>query len=584
MIEQEANVFPMIPPGGSLSEPIEGEPAHAAGLGMTAVQAVSVLLEDRLITLTRAVGLIRRRNLPVRSLAVGPTATPGISRLTIMMQSDTATAERAVQHLQKVIGVRAAAAFPSREGVARELALVKVRAPHERYGELLDVVQLYNAAVVDDSSDGMIVELSGSEAFVLSCIRALERFERDRGGAERHHRPGHLPQPPFRDGHDDRTSAGVLRCRRRSQPARRPHLRDHRLRQPGTRPRPQPSGQRRDGGRRLASRRGSWDRARAAGLDVRPVAEAAEAADVIMMLVPDQDGRPIYEAAWPRGFEPGKTLMFAHGFNIHYGEIVPPAGVDVTMVAPKSPGHLVRSEFEAGRGVPGLVAVHQDASGEALANALAYAAGIGCTRAGVIETSFREETETDLFGEQAVLCGGVTALVKAGFETLTAAGYRPEMAYFECLHELKLIVDLMYRGGLGFMRYSISDTAEYGDYTRGPRVITDETRAEMQRILDGDPGRPLRPRVAGGERGGPAQLRAAAPGGHGPRDRAGGRQLRAMMPWSEEGKQRARRSEAGGSEDAAESRRRRTSGSRRPLTRCPLIARARCSRRSGMPM
>jgi ketol-acid reductoisomerase len=172
----------------------------------------------------------------------------------------------------------------------------------------------------------------------------------------------------------------------------------------------------------------SWERARAAGLDVRTVAEAADAADVIMMLVPDQDARAIHEGGVVQGLRPGKTLMFAHGFNIHYGEIVPPEGVDVAMVAPKSPGHLVRSEFEAGRGVPGLVAVHQDASGRALANALAYAAGIGCTRAGVIETSFREETETDLFGEQAVLCGGVTALVKAGFETLTAAGYRPEMA------------------------------------------------------------------------------------------------------------------------------------------------------------
>src|SRR5262249_15163576 len=228
---------------------------------------------------------------------------------------------------------------------------------------------------------------------------------------------------------------------------------------------------------------GSWARAQAADLAVRPVAAAAAAADVIMMLTPDQDGREIYESAVRGGLSAGKTLMFAHGFNIHFGEIAPPAGVDVTMVAPKSPGHLVRSEFEAGRGVPALVAVHQDASGEALANALAYAGGIGCTRAGVIETSFREETETDLFGEQAVLCGGATALVKAGFETLVAAGYSPEMAYFECLHELKLIVDLMYRGGMQFMRYSISDTAEYGDYTRGPRLITEETRAEMRKIL-----------------------------------------------------------------------------------------------------
>jgi ketol-acid reductoisomerase len=280
----------------------------------------------------------------------------------------------------------------------------------------------------------------------------------------------------------------------------------------------------------------SAERAKAAGLDVRPVAAAAAAADTIMMLVPDQDARAVYEREVLAGLGAGKTLMFAHGFNIHYGEIKPLAGVDVTMVAPKSPGHLVRSEYEAGRGVPGLVAVHQDASGEALANALAYAAGIGCTRAGVIETSFREETETDLFGEQAVLCGGVTALVKAGFETLTSAGYRPEMAYFECLHELKLIVDLMYRGGLQFMRYSISDTAEYGDYTRGPRVITEETRAEMRRILeeirDGSFAREWLDENRAG-RPGFERLRR--------QDREHlieqvGKQLRTMMPWAEEGK------------------------------------------------
>jgi ketol-acid reductoisomerase len=206
------------------------------------------------------------------------------------------------------------------------------------------------------------------------------------------------------------------------------------------------------------------------------------------------------------------------------------------MIAPKSPGHLVRSEYEAGRGVPALVAVHQDASGEALANALAYAAGIGCTRAGVIETTFREETETDLFGEQAVLCGGATALVKAGFDTLVEAGYQPEMAYFECLHELKLIVDLMYRGGLKFMRYSISDTAEYGDYTRGPRIITEQTRQEMRKILaDIQSGAFAREWLAECRAGGPrfAQLRQEA------RDSAleqVGAKLRAMMPWSEEGK------------------------------------------------
>jgi ketol-acid reductoisomerase len=227
----------------------------------------------------------------------------------------------------------------------------------------------------------------------------------------------------------------------------------------------------------------SWTKAEAAGLDVRSVADAARAADIIMLLVPDQDMREIYENGVAQGLSAGKTLLFAHGFNIHFGEIKPPADVDVAMVAPKSPGHLVRRNMKpGGESWPGGRA--PDASGNALADALAYAAGIGCTRAGVIQTSFREETETDLFGEQAVLCGGATALVKAGFETLVRNGYSPEMAYFECLHELKLIVDLMYRGGMGFMRYSISDTAEYGDYTRGPRIITDDTRKEMQRILD----------------------------------------------------------------------------------------------------
>jgi ketol-acid reductoisomerase len=259
------------------------------------------------------------------------------------------------------------------------------------------------------------------------------------------------------------------------------------------------------------------------------------------MLTPDQDGRAIYESGVALGLKPGKTLMFAHGFNIHYGEIVPPAGVDVSMVAPKSPGHLVRSEFEGGRGVPGLVAVHQDASGQALANALAYASGIGCTRAGVIQTTFREETETDLFGEQAVLCGGVTALVKAGFETLTAAGYRPEMAYFECLHELKLIVDLMYRGGMQFMRYSISDTAEYGDYTRGPRIVTDETRAEMREILEAiQNGSFAREWLAENRNGRPNFERMRLADRHHEIERVGA-QLRAMMPWSEEGKAAAQR-------------------------------------------
>jgi ketol-acid reductoisomerase len=224
-------------------------------------------------------------------------------------------------------------------------------------------------------------------------------------------------------------------------------------------------------------------KAEAAGLKVLSVADATKAADFIMVLLPDHVQGDIYRKDIEPNLTKGKTLMFAHGFNIHFGEIKPPAGVDVSMIAPKAPGHRVRELFTEGVGVPALVAVAQDASGKALENALAYALALGCLKAGVIETTFKEETESDLFGEQVVLCGGVSELIRSGFETLTAAGYAPEIAYFECLHELKLIVDLIYEGGLGYMRYSISDTAEYGDYTRGPRIVTDETRKEMKKIL-----------------------------------------------------------------------------------------------------
>jgi ketol-acid reductoisomerase len=220
-----------------------------------------------------------------------------------------------------------------------------------------------------------------------------------------------------------------------------------------------------------------------AGLAVKTVAEAAAWADVIMMLVPDTTQAALYRDAIAPHLTAGKTLMFAHGFNIRFGTIQPPAGADVSMIAPKSPGHRVRELYVEGGGTPALLAVHQDATGKARANALSYARALGVTRAGVLETTFAEETETDLFGEQAVLCGGVSALVKAGFKTLVDAGYQPEIAYFECMHELKLIVDLMYRGGLNYMRYSVSDTAEHGDYTGGARLITDQTRAEMRKML-----------------------------------------------------------------------------------------------------
>jgi ketol-acid reductoisomerase len=224
-------------------------------------------------------------------------------------------------------------------------------------------------------------------------------------------------------------------------------------------------------------------KAQSAGLKVLTPGEAAKAANIIMILVPDHTQADLYNNEIAPHMTAGKTLMFAHGFNIHFGQIKPPADIDVSMIAPKAPGHRVRELYTEGAGVPALVAIHQNATGQALERALAYAMAMGCLKAGVIETNFKEETESDLFGEQAVLCGGAAELIRAGFQTLVDAGYAPEIAYFECLHELKLIVDLIQEGGLSYMRYSVSDTAEYGDYTRGPRIVNEQTRAEMRKIL-----------------------------------------------------------------------------------------------------
>ena len=235
----------------------------------------------------------------------------------------------------------------------------------------------------------------------------------------------------------------------------------------------------RDGGRSKVS----WEAAESKGLTVLPVAEAVKKADIVQILIPDEFQGAVYAAEIAPNLDEGNVLMFSHGFNVHFNQIVPPANIDVLMVAPKGPGHMLRRLYEDGKGMPGLIAIYQDYTGKAKDIALAYAKGIGCTRAGVLETTFAEETVTDLFGEQAVLCGGASELVKAGFETLVEAGYQPEIAYFECLHELKLIVDLMYENGLAGMRYSISDTAQFGDLTRGRRIITEETRKEMRKIL-----------------------------------------------------------------------------------------------------
>ena len=275
----------------------------------------------------------------------------------------------------------------------------------------------------------------------------------------------------------------------------------------------------------------SAEKAAAAGLKVMPVADASKWADVIMVLIPDQHQARVYKSDIAPNLTAGKMLMFAHGFAIRFNWIVPPKDVDVTMVAPKAPGHRVREVFKEGGGTPGLLAVHQDVTGKGRATALAYARGIGCTRAGVIETTFAEETETDLFGEQAMLCGGTSALVKAAFETLVDAGYQPEIAYFECLHELKLIVDLMYQGGLNYMRYSVSDTAEYGDYVAGPRVINEQSRAEMRRLLEEvQNGKFAREWIEENEKGRPNFDRKRAAEGEHILEQVG-RKLRRMMPF-----------------------------------------------------
>ena len=275
----------------------------------------------------------------------------------------------------------------------------------------------------------------------------------------------------------------------------------------------------------------SVDKARGHGLRVEPIADAASAGDVVMVLVPDEKQAEVFDAEIRDGVAPGNLLMFAHGFSIHFGQIDPGPEVDVGMVAPKSPGHLVRRQFVEGNGVPGLVAIHQDASGSARELVLAYARGIGCTRAGVIETSFKDETETDLFGEQAVLCGGVTELVRAGYETLVEAGYDPRLAYFECLHELKLIVDLMYEKGITGMRYSVSNTAEYGDLTRGTRVIGEPTRAAMKEILgEIQSGEFAREWIAENKAGQESFQRMRAEGKDHQIEREG-KELRSMMDW-----------------------------------------------------
>jgi ketol-acid reductoisomerase len=281
----------------------------------------------------------------------------------------------------------------------------------------------------------------------------------------------------------------------------------------------------------LPSTSQSIQKAKNAGLRVMTVPEAASWGDVVMILIPDQKQKEVYNADIKQHLTKGKMLMFGHGLSIRFGFVVPPKDIDVTMIAPKAPGHRVREIFPEGGGVPGLLAVHQDFTGNAKALALSYGRGIGCARAGIIETTFAEETETDLFGEQAVLCGGVTSLIRSGFETLVAAGYQPEVAYFECMHEMKLIVDLMYQGGMSYMRYSISDTAEFGDYVSGPRIVDDRTREEMRQILHEIQDGTFATRWILENQAGRPSFQAMRRANAQHQIEQVGQELRAMMPW-----------------------------------------------------
>ncbi len=499
-----------------------------------------MLVQNRPGVLARVAGLFARRGFNIFSLAVAPSEHDGMSRITIVVDVESAPLEQVTKQLFKLIEVVKISELDPRQSVERELLLVTVRVAPEERSQVLELATIFDAKVLAVAFEALTLSLEGSPD-------KLDDFEQLLA------------------------SYGIVELQRTGRVAL-PEARPSAHRQTESRPRDQRKGwlvtaniyysddadpalihgktvaiigygsqghghalNLKDSGVKvvIGLREGSPSRskAEAQGLEVVSIAEAAARADVVMILAPDTEQKAIYDEFVAPHMTPGKALAFAHGFNVRFGRIVPPEGVDVIMVAPKGPGHLVRRTYTEGGGVPALIAVEQDATGEAKALALSYADAIGATLAGVIETTFPEETETDLFGEQVVLCGGLTALVQAGFDTLVEAGYAPEMAYFECLHEVKLIVDLMYEEGIAGMRYSISTTAEYGDLTRGPRIVTDETKAEMRRILDEiQSGQFADEWIAESEAGGRNFQRLRDQGKAHPIEDVGAR-LRAMMPW-----------------------------------------------------
>ena len=476
------------------------------------LQVISLLLENKPGALMRVTGLLSQRGYNIESLTVARTLDPELSRMTIAVDVDAAQRQQVIKQMNKLINVLQATDLTDLPAVVRELVLVRIRMPQESRTAVLKEAEIFGGRVVDSSTEGFAIEATGDPEKLGEFIDVMSSY-----GEIEVTRSGALAigletkklrlQPPVPTKAGTKMEEIVDFEPRPGRPlgpsgswsiqmSRRFYEKDGNLEYLngrtvaiigyGSQGHAHALNLRDSGVDVVVSEAPgspSWAKAEAAGLKVMTTAEAAKVANVIMILVPDHVQAAVYNKDIAPHMTPGKTLMFAHGFNIHFKQIAPPPGVDVSMIAPKAPGHRVRELYTEGVGVPALVAVEQNATGQALERALAYALALGCLKAGVIETTFKEETESDLFGEQAVLCGGASELIRAGFETLVAAGYAPEIAYFECLHELKLIVDLIQEGGLAYMRFSVSDTAEYGDYTRGPRMVNEQTRAEMRKIL-----------------------------------------------------------------------------------------------------
>ena len=447
----------------------------------------SILVDNSSGVLSRVAGLFSRRGYNIDSLTVGETLDPKLSRMTITVTGDDDILEQIEKQLAKLIDVKEIVELPHDESVCRELVLIKVLCTREERQQITTMADIYRANIVDVAKNSLIISLTGSQSKIDSFIALLDGFkitELARTGITGLARGaanllfitfgGICKMAEAKIYYQSDCNLSLLDGKTIAIIGYGSQGHAHALNL-------------KDSGCHviigLYEGSKSWKRAEEQGFEVFTAAEAAKQADIIMILINDEKQAKLYKEDIEPNLEPGNMLMFAHGFNVHFGLIKAPKGVDVTMIAPKGPGHTVRSEYQEGKGVPCLVAVEQDETGKALDMALAYSLGIGGARAGVLETTFRTETETDLFGEQAVLCGGVCALMQAGFETLCEAGYDPRNAYFECIHEMKLIVDLIYQSGFAGMRYSISNTAEYGDYITGPKLITEETKKAMKKIL-----------------------------------------------------------------------------------------------------